>query len=71
MRRRARIGPDPPAVRCAERQDPAICGVLFFLDLDSAPPLDRTARRWLKLPNDNCAEVKNSGAASPHQRTQT
>ena len=30
MRRRARIGPDPPAVRCAERQDPAICGVLFL-----------------------------------------
>jgi len=30
MRRRARIGPDPPAVRCAERQDPAIYGVLFL-----------------------------------------
>jgi hypothetical protein len=26
----ASVPPDPPAVWCAERQDPAICGVLFF-----------------------------------------
>ena len=25
----ASVPPDPPALRCAERQNPAICGVLF------------------------------------------
>ena len=25
----ASVPPDPPAVWCAERQNPAICGVLF------------------------------------------
>ena len=25
----ASVPPDPPAVWCAERQDPALCGVLF------------------------------------------